>query len=252
MKVALIAGGIGSRLSEETRDKPKALVTVGGRPILWHVMMSFHQHGFSDFVVALGYRGDSIRASFANGALAARDPLANGDLACAKDPRGWSAQLVDTGDETENGGRLKRLAEFLGNETFAMAWCDGLIDLDFRALVAFHRAHGRLATLVATHPPARFGRLDLDGDRVREFSEKTVGENEWINAGYFVLEPGVLDYIEGDETEWNYDCLTRLARDGQLMAYRHRSFWQCMDTVADRNILESLWADASAPWKSWR
>lgn len=235
MKVAIIAGGQGLRLREETEEKPKALVEIGGRPLLWHIMMHYAHHGFRDFVIALGYKGEMIRRCLAEGALPA------------------SAEAVDTGLETMNGGRIKRLAAHLGGGTFMLTWCDGVSDVNLRDLLAFHRSHGRIATLTAVHPPARFGQLTFEdgGNRIASFAEKPPASEEWINGAFFVLEPGVLDYIPGDDTEFEREPLERLARDGELMGYRHTSFWQCVDTIRDRAILEEHWRGGNPPWKVW-
>ncbi len=235
MKVAIIAGGQGLRLREETVEKPKALVEIGGRPLLWHIMMHYAHHGFRDFVIALGYKGEMIRRCLAKGALPA------------------SAEAVDTGLETMNGGRIKRLAAHLGGGTFMLTWCDGVSDVNLRDLLAFHRSHGRIATLTAVHPPARFGQLTFEdgGNRIASFAEKPPASEEWINGAFFVLEPGVLDYIPGDDTEFEREPLERLARDGELMGYRHTSFWQCVDTIRDRAILEEHWRGGDPPWRVW-
>lgn len=234
MKVAIIAGGMGTRMNEETRNKPKALVTLGGRPILWHMMKYFDAGGLSDFVIAAGHKGDAIRDYFSQ----TRAP-------------DWTVEIVDTGLQTQNAGRLKRLAGSLETETFIMAYCDSLTDLAPQKLIDFHKSHGRLATVMVVNPVSRFGFAELEGDRVLRFSEKPLLTDRWISTGYFVLEPGVFDFIDGDEAEWSYDCLPRLAQDGELMAYRHRSFWQCMDTAKERDGLEDLWAGGSPPWKLW-
>jgi glucose-1-phosphate cytidylyltransferase len=252
MKVAILAGGVGSRLSEETNLKPKPMVEVGGRPILWHIMRYYAAFGHKEFVIALGYKGESIKKymidySHLNSDLTVN--LGTGDIVrrdgVATD---WRVDLVDTGIDTLTGGRIKRLAPYVGKDTFMLTWGDGVADVDLHALLAFHKAHGKLATLTAVHPPARFGHLDLDGDRVAEFSEKPQTREGWINGAFFVLEPQVLDYIEGDNTQWERGPLERLAADGQLMAYRHASFWQCMDTLRDKVLLEQLWRSGDAPW----
>jgi glucose-1-phosphate cytidylyltransferase len=255
MKVAILAGGFGSRLVEETRDKPKAMVEIGGRPILWHIMMHYDRYGFKDFCLALGYRGEHIReyvrgqqAGPSSHAAASTEGRAGVGRQCKPD---WTINLVDTGLTTESGGRIKRLGPHVGDETFMLTWCDGLSDVNLRDLLAFHRAHGKLATLTAVHPPSRFGHLDLDSDRVVRFSEKPFLTDRWINGAFFVLEPAVLDYIEGRDTQWEKEPLERLAREGQLMAYRHSSFWQCMDTIRERESLEALWQRGEAPWKTW-
>ena len=248
MKIAILAGGRGSRLAEETDVKSKAMVPIGDEPVLWHIMRHYAHFGFCDFVVALGYQAGSIQRYFEE----TGGPYP--DLSRAEEHRcyrkdGLTVELVDTGADTQNGGRIKRLAPYLGGRAFMLTWCDGLADIDLGELLAFHREHGKLATLTAVHPPARFGRLMLDGGAVREFQEKTVDPNEWINGAYFVLEPAVLDLIEDDDTHFESRTLTRLARDGELMAYRHASFWQCMDTLKEARTLNALWADGRAPWK---
>lgn len=255
MKVAILAGGAGTRLNGETDAGPKPLVEIGGRPILWHILMHYAHHGFADFLIALGHRAQAIRdyigdgATFATGVVAAAG--ASEGMATRGTTNGRCAlQLVDTGLHTQTGGRLKRLAPLL-DDTFMLTWSDGLSDVDLRALLAFHRAHGRLATVTAVRPPPRFGRLTLDGDRVVAFAEKPPVTDVWINGAFFVLEPQVLDYIEGDATEWEREPMERLARDGQLMAYRHGSFWQCLDTPRDRAVLQQLWESGAPPWKVW-
>ena len=253
MKVAILAGGIGSRLSEETEVKPKPMVEIGGKPILWHIMKIYADYGFNEFAIALGYRGEVIKKYLVdycslNSNLALNLRTGTVRKADDGDSPDWRVDLVDTGIGTETGGRVKRLRPFVDNGTFMLTWGDGVADIDLDALLRFHRSHGKIATLTAVRPPARFGHLDLDGDRVGEFSEKPQTAEGWINGAFFVLEPGVFDYIEGDETSFERGPLARLARDGELMAYRHESFWQCMDTLRDRKLLEELWASGHAPW----
>jgi glucose-1-phosphate cytidylyltransferase len=256
MKVGILAGGLGSRLSEETILKPKPMVEIGGQPLLWHIMKIYAHHGFQDFVIALGYKSEHIKKYFmeysaVGGSLSV--DLKNGTVTPLVDgfrPE-WHVSLVDTGIDTQTGGRIKRLAPHLGNETFMLTWGDGVADIDLHALLAFHRSHGKLATLTAVHPAARFGHLEISGDRVVEFSEKPQTKEGWINGAFFVLEPGVFDYIDGDHTQFDYEPMSRLARDGQLMAYQHTSFWQCMDTLREKNLLEDLWASGSPPWRVW-
>jgi len=255
VKVAILAGGVGSRLAEETVIKPKPMVEIGGRPILYHIMMHYSHYGFKDFVVALGYKGEVIKKYMVDYC-----PL-NSDLTvCLKtgcvtihdgNKPDWNVDLIDTGQETLTGGRIKRLAPHLGNQTFMLTWGDGVSDVNLHELLKFHRSHGKLATLTAVRPTARFGHLELDGDKVTEFSEKPQTKEGWINGAFFVLEPGVFDYIEGDQTQWEREPMEALARDGQLMAYKHSSFWQCMDTLRDKKLLESLWNSGKAPWKIW-
>jgi glucose-1-phosphate cytidylyltransferase len=260
MRVAILAGGAGTRLAEETDTRPKPMVEIGGEPILWHIMRHYAHYGFCDFVLGLGYRGEYIKRYFLD-----RTTL-SGNLTVDMDRRtvsrnmtGWPAdpdpswriELIETGVATQTGGRIKRLQPLLHDGTFMLTWGDGVSDVDLSALLAFHRSHGRLATVTAVRPPSRFGQLDLDGDRVSDFVEKPQLEQGWINGAFFVLEPGVFDYIDGDETVWEAEPMERLAHDGQLMAYRHRSFWQCMDTIRDKRLLEQLWAEGVAPWRVW-
>jgi glucose-1-phosphate cytidylyltransferase len=255
MKVGILAGGKGSRLAEETQVKPKPMVEIGGRPILWHIMMHYGHYGFKQFVIALGYKGEVIKrymvdycslhsnltVNLKDGEVKIHDGL----------KQDWTVELVDTGIPTQTGGRIKRLAPYLGNGTFMLTWGDGVSDVNLHDLLAFHRSHGKLATLTAVRPPARYGYMKFDGNRVMEFTEKPqIGEG-WINGAFFVLEPGVFDYIYSDDTVWEKEPLERLAKDGQLMSYRHTSFWQCMDTVREKYILDSLWQSGQAPWKIW-
>ena len=256
MKVAILAGGVGSRIQEETELKPKPMVEIGGRPILWHIMKIYAHQGFRDFVVALGYKGDYVKRYMLEYASLAGDltvGMRDGrvEMHGNGDRDDWEVALVDTGQTTNKGGRIKRLAPYLGDETFMMTWGDGVSDIDLERLLAFHRAHGKLATLTAVRPPARFGHIELEGDVVAEFSEKPQAREGWINGAFFVLEPQVIDYIDGDDTEWEKEPLERLAADGQLMAYRHDGFWQCMDTLRERKLLEQLWDSGRAPWKVW-
>lgn len=256
MKVVILAGGFGTRLSEETEVRPKPMVEIGGRPILWHIMKHYSHHGFNEFVLALGYREDVVKRFF----LDYQD--LSGSLTISlrerkvevhdNHPEDWRIDLVDTGLETQTGGRLRRLRRFVGGGTFMMTYGDGVSDVDLRDLLGFHKSHGRLATLTAVRPPARYGALKFEGDRVSEFTEKPqIGEG-WVNGGFYVLEPEVLDYIGGDEVAWEYDPLAALAREGQLVAYKHPTFWQCMDTLRDKRLLDALWGQGRAPWKSWQ
>ncbi|MEM8947856.1 MAG: sugar phosphate nucleotidyltransferase [Pseudomonadota bacterium] len=248
MKIAILAGGRGSRLAEETDVKSKAMVPIGDEPVLWHIMCHYAHFGFADFVVALGYKAESVQDYFrATGEARPESELAPEHSCFVKD--GLTVELVDTGPDTQNGGRIKRLAPYLADRTFMLTWCDGLTDIDIRQLLAFHQDHGGLATLSAVHPPARFGRLMLDGSKVDDFQEKTVDPNEWINGAYFVLEPGVLELIDDDRTHFESQTLARLARDGELMAYRHEGFWQCMDTLKEAKTLDALWREGKVPWK---
>ncbi len=256
MKVVILAGGLGTRLQEETIVKPKPMVEVGGQPILWHIMQIYAAAGYREFVVALGYKGDVIKNYFLNYYYARNNlsiHLGKGDVRVqGAGQEDWLVHLVDTGAGTNTGGRLKRLQEWVGNETFLMTYGDGVANVNIPAVVEFHRQHGQLATVTAVRPPARFGGLNFDGDRVVEFLEKPqIGEG-WINGGFFVLEPEVLNYIAGDHILFEQEPLERLAQEGQLFAYRHYDFWQCMDTLRDVRMLEGLWQDGKAPWKVWQ
>ncbi len=255
MKTAILAGGLGSRLAEETEVKPKPMVEVGGEPLLWHVMKIYAHHGFDDFVVALGYKGEQIKRWMVDYCSLSSDltvQLGDGQVTVHDgDREDWTVDLIDTGQSTATGGRIKRLEPHLGGGTFMLTWGDGVADIDIPALLEFHRSHGKLATLTAARPPARFGHMELDGGRVTEFSEKPQTGEGWINGAFFVLEPEIFDYIDGDDTQWEREPLEKLAKDGELMAYRHYGFWQCMDTVRDRKLLESLWSNEQAPWKVW-
>jgi len=256
MKVVILAGGLGTRLSEETSSRPKPMVEIGGRPMLWHIMSHYAAHGFKEFVLALGYKAEMVRSYFVDYHSVARDVsvrLADGTItahgAASED---WTLHLIDTGLNTQTGGRLRRLREWIGNETFCLTYGDGVSDVDLTKLVAFHKAHGKLATVTAVRPPARFGGLDLDGDAVRAFTEKNQASEGWINGGFFVLQPEVLDLIAGDEILWEHEPLERLAHNGQLRAFRHEGFWQPMDTLRDLRLLESLWQNGNPPWKTWK
>ncbi|HWP39581.1 MAG TPA: glucose-1-phosphate cytidylyltransferase [Tepidisphaeraceae bacterium] len=256
MKVAILAGGMGTRIAEETDIKPKPMVEIGGRPILWHIMQHYSYYGFNEFVIALGYKGEYIKRYMVDFGLAESDltvDIASGDVLRHGNRRpDWTVDLVDTGLHTMTGGRIKRLRPYLNGSTFMLTWGDGVSDVNLKELLAFHRRHGKLATVTAVRPPARFGHMVFDGDRVKEFSEKPQASEGWINGAFFVLEPGIFDYIEGDQTAWEREPMERLARDGQLMAYRHTGFWQCMDTLRDKRLLESLWESGQAPWKLWK
>jgi glucose-1-phosphate cytidylyltransferase len=259
MKAVILAGGMGTRLLEETASRPKPMVEIGERPIIWHIMNGYASFGVSEFVVALGYRGDVIKDYFADYLQRGRNlsiRLATGEVT-EHDPHDgppddWVVHLIDTGLETQTGGRLRRLKADIGTETFLMTYGDGVADVDIDKLVAFHRGHGRLATVTAVRPPARFGSLEIEGEFVTRFGEKVQADSGWINGGFFVLEPGVIDYIEDDKTIWERAPLERLASDGQLAAYQHEGFWQPMDTLRDRRLLEELWASGAAPWRTLR
>jgi glucose-1-phosphate cytidylyltransferase len=255
MKVVILAGGLGTRLAEETSVIPKPMVHIGGRPIVWHVMKLFAHHGFKEFFLALGYKSSEFKRYFleqinADGSLTVsmKDRRIEPHQSHTED---WVVHLMETGLNTITGGRVKRLESFLRDGTFMMTYGDGVANVDLTALLKFHRHHGKLATVTAVRPPARFGGMEFDGDRVARFSEKPQTGEGWINGGFFVLEPAVIDYIDGDETHWEREPLERLAADGQLMAYRHEAFWQCMDTLRDKHLLDSLWEKGDAPWKVW-
>ena len=256
LKTIILAGGLGTRLSEETVVKPKPMVEVGGHPILWHIMNIYAHHGFGEFLVALGYKGELVKEYFLRFHALNADltvDLARGthQVREGQHPQ-WKVHLADTGQDTQTGGRLLRLRKWLEeDDLFMMTYGDGVADVDLTALLAFHRRHGRLATVTAVRPPARFGGITIDGDRVAGFAEKPqVGEG-WINGGFFVLDRRVLDYIDGDQTAWEGDPMERLTAEGQLMAFRHEGYWQPMDTVRERNLLEQLWQSGRAPWRVW-
>ena len=256
MKVAILAGGVGSRLSEETQLKPKPMVEIGSRPILWHIMKHYSNFGMNEFVIALGYKGEYIKKYFVDYCSVESNltvNLSSGQVTRHNNHHpNWSVELIDTGVATLTGGRIKRLAPCIGNGTFMLTWGDGVSNVDLNALLAFHKSHGRLATVTAVRPPARFGHMTFDGNRVLEFSEKPQAAEGWINGAFFVLEPQVFDYIESDETAWEKEPMERLSHEGQLMAYRHTDFWQCMDTLRDKGLLEALWQKGDAPWKTWK
>ncbi len=255
MKTVILAGGLGTRLAEETDTVPKPMVEIGGTPILWHILKLYSAFGFSDFVIALGYRSEIVKNYFLNYYYLRNDftiNVADGAIEVDDGRReDWRVDLIDTGIQTQTGGRLKRLERRLRDGTFMLTYGDGVADIDLRNLVNFHRKHGKLATITAVRPPARFGGLNFDGELVAEFTEKPqIGEG-WVNGGFFVLEPGVLDYIGGDETVWEQEPLERLAEDGELVAFRHEGFWQSMDTLRDKRLLEGLWQSGDVPWKVW-
>lgn len=255
MKVGILAGGKGSRLAEETTVKPKPMVGIGGHPIIWHIMKIYAHYGFKDFVIALGYKGEVLKKYMVDYLSLDGDITVDFKRGTVSNQNGngidWTVDLVDTGRDTMTGGRIKRLAPYVNNETFMLTWGDGVSNINLNDLLAFHKSHGKLATLTAVRPPARYGHIVFNGDQVEEFNEKPqIGEG-WINGAFFVLEPGVFDYIEGDDTQWEREPMERLAKDRQLMAYRHDSFWQCMDTLREKHILETLWQGGNAPWKTW-
>lgn len=256
MKIVILAGGRGTRLAEETGTRPKPMVEIGGMPLIWHLMGIYASHGFNEFVVACGHKGAMIKEFFHNFAAHYGDfvvDLNSGAVRFLNPPRiDWRVEVMDTGLDTMTGGRLLRLEPLLGNETFMATYGDGLANVDITALLAFHRAHGKLATVTAVRPPARFGDLTLSGDAVRVFAEKPQGHEGWINGGFFVFEPGVFRYLSGDEEPLEREPLEQLARDGELMAYRHHGFWQPMDTLREKMLLEELWASGSAPWTAAR
>ncbi|HEY6511030.1 MAG TPA: glucose-1-phosphate cytidylyltransferase [Burkholderiaceae bacterium] len=256
MKAVILAGGLGTRISEETHLKPKPMVEVGGQPLLWHLMKLYSVHGIQDFVICCGYKGYVIKEYFANYFLHMSDVTfdigQNSMQVHHRKAEPWRVTLVDTGEATMTGGRLKRVRAHLEDQVaFCFTYGDGLSDLDVGATIEFHRHHGRLATVTAVQPPGRYGALALEGEDVQGFVEKPLGDGAWINGGFFVLSPRCLDYIDGDDTPWEAQPLARLAAEGQLSAYRHTGFWQPMDTLRERNLLEQLWASGAAPWKKW-
>ncbi len=255
MKVAILAGGLGTRLSEETVIKPKPMVEVGGKPMLWHIMNIYAAYGFKEFVVALGYKGEIIKDYFLNYHYHAHSLSVKLDSGNASIHEGagedWTVHLLDTGAETQTGGRIKQVAKFIGEEAFMLTYGDGVSNVNIHGLIEFHNAQKKLATMTAVRPPARFGQMLIDDSRVVQFQEKPqIGEG-WINGGFFVLEPGIVDYIQGNQTLWEREPLENLASEGQLAAYQHEDFWQCMDTLRDVNLLDRLWQEGKAPWKIW-
>jgi glucose-1-phosphate cytidylyltransferase len=255
MKVVILAGGLGTRISEESHLKPKPMIEIGGKPILWHIMKMYSHYGINEFIVCLGYKGYVIKEYFSNYFLHTSDVTFdmrdNRMEIHEKFAEPWKVTLVDTGEATMTGGRLKRVAPYLRNETFCFTYGDGVSDIDIDALIKVHRKAGRQATVTAIQPPGRYGALRIDEGRVEQFQEKPAGDGAWINGGFFVLEPSVIDYIEGDDTAWEHAPLQTLAAKGQLTSYQHDGFWHAMDTLRDKNQLEDMWAKGRAPWKSW-
>lgn len=255
MKVVILAGGLGTRLAEETVIKPKPMVEIGGRPILWHIMKIYSSYGFNEFVICTGYKGYVIKEFFANYYLHTTDvtfDISKGELEIHNNKtEPWKVTLIDTGEETMTGGRLKRISQFVGGQDFCMTYGDGVSNVNIAKLVDFHRAHGKLCTVTATRPPGRFGALGLEGESVTHFQEKPLGDGGYINGGFFVVSPKCFDYIDGDSTVWEQEPMKRLAEDGQMKAFLHDDFWQPMDTVRDRRQLEGLWQTGKAPWKVW-
>ncbi len=255
MKAVILAGGMGTRISEETALRPKPMIEIGGRPILWHILKIYAAHGINDFVICLGYKGYIIKEYFANYFLHMSDvtfDMANNRMDVHQNnSEPWKITLVDTGEQTMTGGRLKRVQSYLGDDDFCFTYGDGVGDVNITELIKFHQAEGKLATLTATQPPGRFGALKLNGRAVEGFQEKPQGDGGWINGGFFVLSPKVLDHIDGDDSTWEREPMQALASAGQMSAYLHRGFWQPMDTLRDKLQLEQLWASGAAPWKTW-
>ena len=256
MKAVILAGGFGTRIGEETHLKPKPMIEIGDKPIIWHIMKTYSAHGVNDFIICLGYKGYMIKEYFANYTLHMSDITF--DLAKNKirihhqNVEPWRVTLVDTGEGTMTGGRIKRIRPYVENEPFLLTYGDGVADIDLQSLIHFHKKHGKFATLTAVSPPGRFGAIRIGGDnKVESFLEKPIGDGGAINGGFFVLEPPIFEYIEGETTYWEKEPLETLARDGQLMAYRHTGFWHAMDTMRDRKLLDELWGSGHAPWKIW-
>lgn len=256
MKAVILAGGLGTRIAEETVVRPKPMVEIGGRPILWHILKIYSAHGIHDFIICLGYKGYLIKEYFANYALHMSDVTM--DIAAGKievhqtTAEPWKITLVDTGETTMTGGRIRRIARYLDDEDFCCTYGDGVSDVDISALISFHRGQGSLATMTAVQPPGRFGAFSMSDNRVVRFEEKPSGDGAWVNGGFFVLSPRVIDYIAGDHSIWEREPMERLAADGQLSAYLHRGFWHPMDTIRDKQFLEEKWAAGKAPWAVWR
>jgi glucose-1-phosphate cytidylyltransferase len=257
MKVVILAGGFGTRLSEETSVRPKPMVEIGHKPMLWHIMKLYSYHGLNDFIICSGYKGEVIINYFANYYLNASDVtfdmVDNRVMVHRTTSEPWRVTVVDTGEKTMTGGRIKRVRDYIGNETFCLTYGDGVSDINIVDLIEYHRCQKTLATLTAVQPPGRFGAFTLEENEalLKQFREKPKGDNAWINGGFFVLEPGVFDYIDGDDTVWEREPMQRMAQQGKLAAYRHQGYWQNMDSLRDKNLLESLWESENPPWKVW-
>jgi glucose-1-phosphate cytidylyltransferase len=256
MKAVILAGGLGTRIAEESTVRPKPMVEIGGKPVLWHIMKLYSHHGIDEFVICLGYKGYLIKEYFANYCLhnsdVTFDMTTNRMQVHQRKAEAWKVTLVDTGEKTQTAGRLKRVASYLDGETFCFTYGDGLADVDIRSLIGFHREQGRKATVTAVQPPGRFGAIDIEGQHITRFHEKPLGDGTWVNGGFFVLNRSVLEYIDDDDTVWEQAPLEKLAREGELSAYKHRGFWQPMDTLRDRNRLEELWQAGDPPWRLWQ
>ncbi|MGO4326830.1 glucose-1-phosphate cytidylyltransferase [Cupriavidus sp. 2TAF22] len=256
MKAVILAGGLGTRISEESHLRPKPMIEIGGKPILWHIMKTYSHYGINDFVICLGYKGYIIKEYFANYFLHMSDvtfDMKHNQMEVhQRHVEPWRVTLVDTGESTLTGGRMKRVRDYVGKEPFCFTYGDGVSDIDIGALVDFHYRHGKPATVTAIQPPGRYGALNLNGDMVESFQEKPAGDGSWINGGYFVLDPSVIDRIEDDRTSWEAEPLMQMATDGALAAYMHRGFWQAMDTLRDKTYLEDLWGRGNPPWKVWK
>lgn len=254
MKAVILAGGLGTRISEESHLKPKPMITIGGKPIIWHIMKQYSHYGVNDFIICLGYKGYVVKEYFANYFLHMSDvtfDMANNEMQVhEKHVEPWKITLIETGEDTQTGGRLKKVKDYIGDETFCFTYGDGVSDINIEKLIAFHQSHGKLATVTAIQPPGRYGALNLDAERVERFQEKPAGDGSWINGGFFVLEPEVIDFIDGPTTAWEETPLKKLADQQALMAYRHTGFWKAMDTLRDKVSLENLW-QTTAPWKVW-
>ncbi|HCC81068.1 MULTISPECIES: glucose-1-phosphate cytidylyltransferase [unclassified Methylophaga] len=254
MKAVILAGGLGTRISEESHLKPKPMITIGGKPIIWHIMKQYSHYGVNEFIICLGYKGYVVKEYFANYFLHMSDvtfDMANNEMQVhEKHVEPWKITLIETGEDTQTGGRLKKVRDYIGNETFCFTYGDGVSNINIQKLIEFHQSHGKLATVTAIQPPGRYGALNLNSERVEQFQEKPAGDGSWINGGFFVLEPEVMDFIEGPTTAWEESPLKKLADQQALMAYRHTGFWKAMDTLRDKVSLENLW-QTTAPWKVW-
>ncbi len=254
MKAVILAGGLGTRISEESHLKPKPMITIGGKPIIWHIMKQYSHYGVNEFIICLGYKGYVVKEYFANYFLHMSDvtfDMANNEMQVhEKHVEPWKITLIETGEDTQTGGRLKKVRDYIGNETVCFTYGDGVSNINIQKLIEFHQSHGKLATVTAIQPPGRYGALNLNSERVEQFQEKPAGDGSWINGGFFVLEPEVMDFIEGPTTAWEESPLKKLADQQALMAYRHTGFWKAMDTLRDKVSLENLW-QTTAPWKVW-